>query len=135
MEDHGLPLDLAILDALARCLPDGSVSDLATANIALQNIMRIVEHTGVTAMPISHVAKGLLVQDSTAKGAGEWEDAAETVLRVERTKDPMVRRIVNTKQSDAKEAAPISFTLNSVEVDLTDGAGTTWSAVVAPIEP
>lgn len=134
MEDHGLPLDLVIIDTLARSLPGGSVSDLATATVALQNIMRIVEHAGVTVMPISHVAKGLTAHDSTAKGAGEWEDAAETVLRVERTKDPLVRRIVNTKQSDAKEATPISFTLNSVEVDLTDGTGTTWSAVVAPIE-
>lgn len=126
----GVPLRLVFLDTLARCLPGRSVIDPVAAMTVLDAITRIVEETGVTVIPLAHVSKGVSVQDSSAKGAGEWEDAAETVFRIERSKG--VRALVNTKQSDAAEASPLAFQLRSVDLGHDAHGHPIASCVVEP---
>lgn len=114
MEDVGVPLEAVFFDTLARCLPGHSVSDQAVASQAVESIERIVKEARLSVIPIAHIAKAATNQDATAKGAGEWEDAAEAVVRIEREGQAEIRTVTNTKQSDGPEAMAAAFLLDIV---------------------
>ena len=130
IEALGVPLRMIFLDTLAKCVPGGSVVDNATATKAVAAIAKIVEATGVAVVTLAHPAKGVAVHESSAKGAGEWEDAADTVFRIERTKHG--RALINTKQSDGPEAPPCAFELRQVDVGQDAFGRAITSCVVEP---
>lgn len=119
LEKAGVPLEAVFFDTLARCLPGGSVSDQQHANTAIPEIQRIVDEARVAVIPTAHVAKAATNQDATAKGAGEWEDAADAVIRIEREGQAELRTVTNTKQSDGPEAPAAAFTLRVVTLGTT----------------
>ena len=132
LKAQGVPLEAVFLDTLARCLGGGSVSDPDTVNVALASIERIIREAGVAVIPVAHVAKAAIVSDASMKGAGEWEDAAEAVIRIEREGAAGVRRITNTKQSDGPEAEPLAFTLERVVLGTSRHGREISSCVVMP---
>lgn len=124
---RGVPLGAVFLDTLWRALPGGNVSDPTNAGQALASIQRIIDSLGVAVLPIAHVAKadGAITQ----KGAGEWEDAADALIRIDRKEQDPVRTVTLAKQSDEADGLTFAFTLEVVELG-TNAKGRTISSCV-----
>ncbi|MCG9915438.1 MAG: AAA family ATPase [Phenylobacterium sp.] len=119
----GVPLEAIFIDTLARAIGGGGVSDASVANRTIHSVSQIIDCANVTVMLVAHVAKLQSGRrgDASVKGAGEWEDAADFILRLERTSGSPVRTITNTKQSDAPEAATLAFELEPIELTAPNG--------------
>jgi hypothetical protein len=118
LEGADLPLEAMFLDTLMRAVPGHSVSDQSVASRAAEAIARIVDEAGVTVVALAHVAKAKagVRQDASAKGAGEWEDTADTVFKLDRVGLNPVRTMTVTKQSDGPEGGKAAFELEQIEV-------------------
>lgn len=132
-ETRGAPLGLVVIDTLARALPTAHASDFDAANRAITAIQTLVERTGVTVMPVAHVAKAQ--GSDSQKGPGEWEDAAEALLRVERKEGSDVRLVTNTKQSDEKDGDVWAFELAVVQVEVSSDGEPIRSCAVVEVDP
>jgi hypothetical protein len=134
---RGAPLALIVLDTLSRAIGGKNVSDAESAGSATVAIQRIIDETGCTVMPLAHVAKlpGEVGGGAQSmKGAGEWEDAADAVIRIERDALGDKRTMTNTKQSDEKDGAEWAFTLGIVDLGETPRGRPITSCVVRQIE-
>jgi hypothetical protein len=129
---RGAPLGLIVFDTLARCLRHKNVSDADAAGTAIEAIQRIMSECGVTVLPLGHVAKA--EGSISAKGAGEWEDAADALLRIEREAGNPVRTLTVAKQSDEADGKAYGFTLDVVEVGETRDGDRVTSCVVRDAE-
>lgn len=130
---RGAPLGVLILDTLARCLKHANVSDADAAGSAVEAIQRIVDECGVTVIPLAHVAKS--EGATTQKGAGEWEDAADALIRIDRKDQEPVRTVTLTKQSDEADGAAYAFELEVVEVGTSPKGRRVTSCVVREVDP
>lgn len=135
IEGLGLPLECVFLDTLARSLGGNNVSDQAIAMQAVDAIERIIHEAQVAVIPTAHVAKGVGASEATTKGAGEWEDAADAVIRIEREKGESIRTVTNVKQSDGPEAPAAGFMLEAVTLGINDRGQEITSCVVIEVEP
>ncbi len=131
MEARGAPLKCVMLDTLSRCLRGGNVSDPVVAGVALAHIQDIVDQTGLTVIPIAHVAKS---KGETFKGAGEWENNADALIRIDRKETSPVRMVTNTKQSDGKDGAQWAFELKEVTVGVNKKGKKITSCVIVMVE-
>lgn len=129
---RGAPLGLVIFDTLARCLKHANVSDADAAGTAIENIQRIVEGCGVTVVPLAHVAKA--EGSSTAKGAGEWEDAADSLIRIDRKDGEKLRTVTVAKQSDEADGGAYGFELEIVDVGISPRGRTVTSCVIRQVD-
>ena len=130
--DRGAPLGLIVLDTLARCLKHGNVSDADTAGAAIESIQRIIDDCGVTVLPLAHVAKA--ETSDSFKGAGEWEDAADALIRIERDGTSALRTVTLTKQSDEADGGAYAFELDVIEVGLSAKGRKITSCVIRQVD-
>lgn len=130
-QKRGAPLKCVVFDTLARALKHKNVSDADAAGSALEAIQRIIDRTGVTVIPLAHVAK--TEGSSTQKGAGEWEDAADALLRIDRDGQSAVRTVTLAKQSDEADGAQFAFELDVVELGETKRGRLITSCVVRQV--
>lgn len=113
-ERRGAPLRCIMLDTLVRSIGGQSDSDFEVAGTATEAFQRIVDATGVTVMPLHHMAKGL--DQNTGRGAGVWEDAADSIIRIDRKPGEDIRTITLSKQSDEADGLEFAFGLDVIEV-------------------
>ncbi|WP_421736584.1 AAA family ATPase [Caulobacter sp.] len=134
MEDRGLPLEAVFIDTLARAVAGASVSEQSIASRGTDAIARIADGAGVSVIMLAHVAKAKagVHQDATAKGAGEWEDAAETVIKLDRAGTSPVRTLTVTKQSDGVDGCKAAYELHPVEVGRDSYGRLITSCVIKP---
>lgn len=130
-ETEGAPLKAIVLDTLSRSLRGASVSDLAVAGPALESIKAIIRETGLTVIPLAHVAKGQ--GNETQKGAGEWEDMADAMIRIERKEGKRRRNVTLTKQSDEEDGAQWAFELDQVTVGRNSKGNPITSCIVRAV--
>jgi hypothetical protein len=129
---RGAALGAIFLDTLARCLKHRNVSDPDASGTAIEAIQRIVEECGVAVLPLAHVAKadGSLTQ----KGAGEWEDAADALIRIDRKDQDAARTVTLTKQSDEADGLAFAFELEVVEVGMSPRGKRISSCIIRQVE-
>jgi hypothetical protein len=129
---RGAPLELVIIDTLARALKHKNVSDADAAGIAIEAIQKIVAACGVTVLAVAHVAK--TEGSATQKGAGEWEDAADALIRVDRRDGERIRTVTLTKQSDEADGLAYGFELEVVDVGETKRGRRVTSCVIRQVD-
>lgn len=127
-ERRGAPLGCIFLDTLARALRHANVSDAEAAGIAIEAIQRIVEQTGVTVVAVAHMAKA--EESNSQKGAGEWEDSADALVRIDRRDQEATRVVTLTKQSDDADGLAYAFDLDVVDLGATKSGRRVTSCVV-----
>lgn len=129
---RGAPLGVVVIDTLARALKHANVSDADAAGKALEAIQLIVDQTGVTVMPLAHVAKseGAL----SFKGAGEWEDAADSLIRIDRKDTDPVRIATVPKQGDGPDGQVFGFDLEVIRVGTSRRGRDITSCVVRSVD-
>jgi hypothetical protein len=125
---RGAPLGAIVFDTLARALKHANVSDADAAGTAIEAIQHIIDRCKVTVVVLAHVAK--LEGSSTQKGAGEWEDAADSLIRIDRKEEDALRTVTLTKQSDEADGLAFGFTLEVVNVGETPTGRRITSCVV-----
>ena len=124
---RGAPLKAIVLDTWARSLGGVDPSDAGAANQANEAVQRIIDETGCTVSPIAHVAK---TQGSDSiKGAGEYGDAADAYIFIERTPGERLRTVILGKQSDGEDGLKFCFEPDVVEVG-TDARGKPITSIV-----
>lgn len=124
---RGAPLKAIILDTWARSLGGADPSDAGAANQANEAVQRIIDETGCTVIPIAHVAK---TQGSDSiKGAGEYGDAADAYIFIERNPGQRLRTVTLGKQSDGEDGLKFCFEPDLVEVG-TDARGKPITSIV-----
>ena len=124
---RGAPLKAIVLDTWARSLGGVDPSDAGAANQANEAVQRIIDETGCTVSPIAHVAK---TQGSDSiKGAGEYGDAADAYIFIERTPGQRLRTVTLGKQSDGEDGLKFCFEPDLVEVG-TDARGRPITSIV-----
>ena len=96
-------------DVIAFGFSRANVSDPDSTGVALNSIQRIIDETGLTILPLAHVAKA--EGSFTQKGAGEWEDAADALIRIDRKEEGALRTVTLTKQSDEADGLAFGFEL------------------------
>jgi KaiC/GvpD/RAD55 family RecA-like ATPase len=126
------PLGAVFLDTLSRSLKGANVSDPDATGIALNAIQRIIDETGVTVVALAHVAKA--EGSSTQKGAGEWEDAADALIRIDREDGQALRIVTLTKQSDEVDGLIYGFELQVVDVGTTATGRRVTSCVIRQVD-
>lgn len=131
-EIRGAPLRMVILDTLVRSIGGQSDSDFEAAGVATEAFQRIVDATGVTVMPLHHMAKNL--DQTSGRGAGVWEDAADSIIRIDRKPGADIRTITLSKQSDEADGLEFAFGLDVIEVG-TDGGGRPVSSCIVRKAP
>lgn len=129
---RGAPLRLIVLDTLARCLKHANVSDPDAAGSAIEALQRIVSECHVAVLPLGHVAKA--EGSDSAKGAGEWGDAADTLLRIDREPGTRLRTLTVAKQSDGEDGKVYAFELEVVDLGETPNGQPIRSCVVRDAE-
>jgi len=122
------PLGLIVFDTLARCLKHANVSDPDAAGTAIEAINRIILARDVSVMPLAHTAKA--EGSLSVKGAGEWEDAADAILRLDRKDNEPVRTVTVAKQSDSADKAAFGFELDVIDLGMTATGRQRTSCVV-----
>lgn len=127
------PLRVVILDTLSRALRGANVSDADATGKALNAIQRIIDQTGVTVIPLAHVAKDA-DRASVQKGAGEWEDAADALIRIDRKEGEDVRVVTLTKQSDEADGLAYAFELDVIDLAETDAGTRVTSCVIRQVD-
>lgn len=129
---RGAPLSVVVIDTLARALKHGNVSDPDAAGTALEAIQSIIDRTGVTVIPLAHVAKseGAITQ----KGAGEWEDAADALIRIDRKDADPVRTMTVAKQGDGPDGQVFGFDLEVIKVGTSVRGHDITSCVVRSVD-
>ena len=127
-EERGAPLRMVMLDTLVRSIGGANDSDFEVAGNATEAIQRIVDETGVTVMPMHHMAKSL--DQMTACGAGVWEDAADSIIRIDRKPGADIRTVTLSKQSDDADGLEFGFGLEVVEVARDDKGRPVSSCIV-----
>lgn len=131
-EKRGAPLRVVVFDTFARCLRHANVSDPTAVGSAIEAIQRIIDETGVTVIPLAHVAKA---EGSTSvKGAGELEDAADALIRIDRKEGEALRTVTLTKQSDEADGLAYGFELEVVEVGQTPRGRRVTSCVIRQVD-
>ena len=129
---RGAPLGMVVLDTLSRSLKGANVSDADAAGTAINSIQRIIDETGLAVCPMAHMAKA---EGSTSqKGAGEWEDAADSLIRIERPDDGALRVVTLTKQSDEADGLEMGFELETVQVGTSPKGRSVTSCVVRTVD-
>ncbi len=129
---RGAPLAMVVLDTLSRSLKGANVSDADAAGTAINAIQRIIDETGLAVCPMAHMAKA---EGSTSqKGAGEWEDAADSLIRIERPEDGALRVVTLTKQSDEADRLEMGFELETVHVGTSPKGRSVTSCVVRTVD-
>lgn len=129
---RGVPLGAVFLDTLSRSLKGANVSDPDATGIALNAIQRIVDEASVTVLTLAHMAKaeGAMSQ----KGAGEWEDAADALIRIERKEGEALRTVTLAKQSDEADGLAYGFELEVVDVGETPKGQRITSCVIRQVD-
>ena len=127
-EARGVKLGMAIFDTLVRAIGGANDSDFEVAGKGTGAIQRIIDECGITVMPLHHMAKAK--DADTARGAGVWEDAADSIIRIERKEDDPVRRVQLTKQSDEADGLEFGFKLEVVEVGTSPRGNAITSCIV-----
>ncbi len=129
---RGVPLAAVFLDTLSRSLKGANVSDPDATGTALNAIQRIIDEAGITVITLAHMAKaeGAMSQ----KGAGEWEDAADALLRIERKDGEKLRTVTLTKQSDEADGLAYGFELEVVDVGETPKGQRITSCVIRQVD-
>lgn len=127
-EERGAPLGVIMLDTLVRSIGGANDSDFEVAGHATEAIQRIIDATGVTVMPLHHMAKSL--DQTTARGAGVWEDAADSIIRIDRKPGADVRTVTLSKQSDEADGLEFGFGLEVVEVGQDDRGRIVSSCII-----
>ena len=84
-------------------------------------------------MPMAHTAKS--EGSLSVKGAGEWEDAADVILRIERKDGESIRTITVAKQSDDADGKAIGFDLEIINLGLTASGRPRTSCVIREADP
>ncbi|MDB5430334.1 MAG: hypothetical protein JWP35_1450 [Caulobacter sp.] len=131
-EAAGAPLKAVFLDTLSRAIRGASVSDLAVAGPALEAIQQIKKQTGVTVLPLAHVAKAQGAE--TLKGAGEWEDMADALIRIDRKDGSNRRTVTLSKQSDEIDGAKWAFELKRIDLGLNSDGDPITSCVMVTLD-
>ncbi len=131
-EARGVKLGMAVFDTLVRAIGGANDSDFEVAGKGTGAIQRIIDECGITVMPLHHMAKSK--DADTARGAGVWEDAADSIIRIERKEDDPVRRIQLTKQSDEADGLEFGFKLEVVEVGTSPRGNAITSCIVRQTE-
>ncbi len=130
---RGAPLGAVFLDTLSRSLNGANLSDADATGTALNAIQRIIDETGVTVLPLAHVAKA--EGSYSQKGAGEWEDAADALIRIDRRDETAALRTVTlTKQSDEADGLAYGFELEIVDVGETPNHRRVTSCVIRQVD-
>jgi len=129
---RGAPLGAIFFDTLARCLKHRNVSDADASGTAIEAIQRIVDECGVAVLPLAHVAKA--EGSITQKGAGEWEDAADALIRIDRKEQEALRTVTLTKQSDEADGLAYAFELEVIEVGMSPRGRVISSCVIRQVE-
>ncbi len=129
---RGVPLGMVMLDTLARALRGANVSDADAAGTATRAIQRIIDEASLTVVTVAHVAKA--EGSITQKGAGEWEDAADSLLRIERKDGADVRTVSLAKQSDEADGLDYAFELKLVEVGTSPKGKPVTSCVIRQVD-
>lgn len=127
-EQRGAPLGVVMLDTLVRSIGGANDSDFEVAGHATEAIQRIIDATGITVMPLHHMAKSL--DQTTARGAGVWEDAADSIIRIDRKPGADVRTVTLSKQSDEADGLEFGFGLEVVEVGQDDKGRVVSSCII-----
>lgn len=126
-EERGAPLRMIMLDTLVRSIGGKSDSDFEVAGVATEAFQKIVDATGVTVMPLHHMAKNL--DQTSGRGAGVWEDAADSIIRIDRKPGEDIRTVTLSKQSDEADGLEFAFGLEVIEVG-TDAGGRSVSSCI-----
>lgn len=115
-EKRGAPVKAIILDTWARSLGGADPSDARAANEANDAVQRIIDETGCSVIPQAHVAK---TQGSDSiKGAGEYGDAADAYIFIERAPGERLRTVTLGKQSDGEDGLKFCFEPEAVQVGI-----------------
>ena len=125
---RGAPLGVIVFDTLARCLKHANVSDPDAAGTGIEAIARIIAECGVTVIPLAHTAQA--EGSFSVKGAGEWEDAADALLRIDRKDNEPVRTLTVAKQSDDADGATFAFELDVIDLGATTTGRARTSCVI-----
>lgn len=131
-ERRGVALGAVVFDTVARAVQGADPSKDEVAGAAVEGIQRIIDECAVTAIPLGHMAKAK--DADTAKGSTQWEDAADTVIRIEREEGSRVRRATITKQGDGEDGIEFAFELDVVDVGLSEKGKPITSCVCVPVE-
>lgn len=127
-ESRGAPLGVVMFDTLVRSIGGANDSDFEVAGHATEAIQRIIDATGITVMPLHHMAKSL--DQTTARGAGVWEDAADSIIRIDRKPGADVRTVTLSKQSDEADGLEFGFSLEVVDVGMDDRGRSVSSCII-----
>lgn len=132
MAERGVKLELIVFDTLIRALKGANDSDFEVAGKATEAIQRIIDECAVSVMPTHHMAKA--ADANTARGAGVWEDAADSIIRIERKEGEKLRKLQLTKQSDEADGLEWGFELQVVEVGTSPRGKPITSCVIRPVD-
>jgi hypothetical protein len=131
-ERRGVALGAVVFDTIARAVQGADPSKDEVAGSAVEGIQRIIDECAVTAIPLGHMAKAK--DADTAKGSTQWEDAADTVIRIERDEGSRVRRATVTKQGDGEDGVEFAFELDVIDVGLSEKGKPITSCVCVPVD-
>jgi putative DNA primase/helicase len=131
-EARGVRLGMVVFDTLNKAIGGANDSDFEVAGKGTYAIQRIIDECAVTVMPTHHMAKSK--EADTARGAGVWEDAADSIVRIDREADSAVRKITLTKQSDEADGIEYAFRLEVVEVGKTPKGEAISSCIVRQVD-
>jgi AAA domain/Primase C terminal 2 (PriCT-2) len=124
------PLDLVIIDTLARAAPGGNESGPEDMGVVLQHCKLIHEVTGALVCLIHHSGK------DEAKGARGWSGilgAVDAEIEVSRTNDKAIRQARVTKMRDGEDGSVFDFRLDP-QLVFTASGKTVESLIVMPTE-
>lgn len=123
----GVAVKLIIIDTLARTMGAGDENKGADMNSYIRNIDRIRSATGATVLIIHHTGKDL---QKGARGHSSLLAAIDTEIEIDRKSGSPIGLIKNTKQRDIERFADIRFTLETVNLGVSNKGRAITSCVV-----
>ena len=109
-------VSLIVVDTMSRVMQGADENSARDVSILIANVGKITAALGSSVVLVHHVGK-----DTTrgARGSSVLRAAADTEILVEKTEAGRFARV--TKQKDGEEGLALSFELEQVEVEGTDG--------------
>jgi hypothetical protein len=115
------PLNLVVVDTLARNFGPGSENDQKDMAAAIHSADQIREKTGATVLIVHHTPlEGRATGKLRPRGSSALAGAADAIFTCEYDKDSSVITVSNSKQKDAQSADTRFLSFEKINLDETD---------------
>ncbi|MGA0532565.1 AAA family ATPase [Hansschlegelia sp. KR7-227] len=127
--DYAPPVNLVVIDTLARGLAGGSDSDEAALSMMLHSVDRIRKHIGAHVLLVHHTP---LADDARMRGHGSLNGAIDLSINVKRKAGGHFATVL--KNSDGPDKSRFAFTLKNVDLPALKDGRVPCAPVVVPAE-